>query len=620
MAEVVSEPKLIQDYEAIRQREYQLITDMLDILPRIDNIEEQYVGQVRDALFHADHPYLMVMVGPFSSGKSSIINALLGDEDFLRVGVVPTTDRISILRWGEDARHMGTAGDVDTVFYPSPLLKKVSFVDTPGLESVFKEHEETTSKFLHRADVVLFVMLSTQAMSMRNLEYLKRFKEYGKKVMIVISQSDLITDEERATIEDYVTNESKMRLGFEPTIWFVSAQKGLEARSGESVNQALWKESGLQQVENFINKQLGDADRLRQKLQTPLQIVQMVHDDALGTVRENQHTFDRYRNISENIDQQLQSQKNSQERTVRAVIAEVEARFRQTGERSADAIHEIFQFSRAFSSLGRGVMELFGLARLFRRPDTPSYLEGVFKRYNVFEPIDEIPQEVAKLAPRLEGQDMQDLDDLVKYGNKEISNLPADIGEKVIGKIQAPAKYDRVFLQEIREELDEIEREAKKVETEKLESVRRNTLVYLAIWELVMVILLVALVYAWNFVDSATEIPLATVSLLILLGAALLGFAALPLRGRIIHSEYVNRLLKLQARYTEVLTKASDKQIEYGMQLRRDTINPLTRLVEAQARIQDEQLERLNQNAQDIGKIESALNALGKRKIFGVIL
>ncbi|MEO1291178.1 MAG: hypothetical protein AAFV93_25885, partial [Chloroflexota bacterium] len=199
-------------------------------------------------------------------------------------------------------------------------------------------------------------------------------------------------------------------------------------------------------------------------------------------------------------------------------------------------------------------------------------------------------------------------------------NLPADIGEKVIGKIQAPAKYDRVFLQEIREELDEIEREAKKVETEKLESVRRNTLVYLAIWELVMEFQLHYRQSSKHKQVQPTELPLATVSLLILLGAALLGFAALPLRGRIIHSEYVNRLLKLQARYTEVLTKASDKQIEYGMQLRRDTINPLTRLVEAQARIQDEQLERLNQNAQDIGKIESALNALGKRKIFGVIL
>ena len=85
MAEATSEqPKLVQDYEAIRKREYALITNLLDVLPRIDNIGEERIGQVRDAMFHADHPYLMVLVGAFNSGKSSIINALLGQEDFLR--------------------------------------------------------------------------------------------------------------------------------------------------------------------------------------------------------------------------------------------------------------------------------------------------------------------------------------------------------------------------------------------------------------------------------------------------------------------------------------------------------------------------------------------------------
>lgn len=616
----MSEPKLIQDYEAIRLREYELITDMLEVLPRIDNIGEQRIGQVRDAMFHADHPYLMVLVGPFSSGKSSIINALLGEEDFLRIGPVPTTDRISILRWGEDAQNMGTAGGADTVFYPSPLLRKVSFVDTPGLESIFKDHEETTRKFLHRADVVLLVMLATQAMTQSNLEYLQTFKEYGKKVIIVISQADLINESERETVLQYVKDQSKDKLGFEPDVWLVSARKGIEARKDGVLNDALWKESGLNKIEDYVNEQLGDADRLRQKLQTPLQIVQTVHQGALTHVRENQSTFDRYRNITDNIDQQLAAQKRQQEKTVRDVNQEVESRFRLAGERSADAILEIFQFSRAFSSLGRGLMELFRLSQLLRRDDTPSYMQGVFNRYHVFDPIDEIPNEVAKLAPRLEGQDMQDIDDLVKYGNKEIANLPVDMREKVIGTIQAPATYDRSFLQDVRDELDDIEREAKTVETKKLESVRQNTLVYLAIWELFMLILIIALIYGWSFIDSMMDIPLALISLLVLLGAALAGFAVLPLRGRTIHAEYVNRLLKLQARYTDVLTKAADKQIEYGMQLRRETINPLTRLVEAQANIQDEQLAKLNASGQDIAKIEEALNALGKRKILGMIL
>ena len=77
--------RLIDDFEVIRLREHKLITDLLAFLPKIDNLGDERVSQARDALFHADHPFLMVFVGPFSSGKSSIINALVGDDDLLRV-------------------------------------------------------------------------------------------------------------------------------------------------------------------------------------------------------------------------------------------------------------------------------------------------------------------------------------------------------------------------------------------------------------------------------------------------------------------------------------------------------------------------------------------------------
>ncbi len=618
MAEATADTRLIQDYEAVRQREYELITDLLDVLPKIDNLAEGRIGEVRDAMFHADHPYLMVLVGPFSSGKSSIINALLGDDDLLKIGPTPTTDRISILRWGEDPQNMGTAGEVDTVFYPSPLLRKVSLVDTPGLESIFQEHEETTRKFLHRADVVLLVMLATQAMTQSNLKYLKMFKEYGKKVILVVNQADLLDDDQRDQVRQYVQEQSREKLGVEPEVWLVSAEQGIEARKGHQLDDDLWQKSGLHHIESYIEDQLSDADRLRQKLQTPLQIVQTVHQNALTIVRSNQATFDKYRNITDNIDQQLAAQKREQEKIVRAINSEVEARFRKTGDRSKDAIYDIFQFSRAIGSLGRGLMELTGLARLFRRQDTPSYVEATFKTYKVFEPIDEIPGVVDKLAPRLEGQDMQDIDDLVKYGRREINNLPPDMQEKVIGEISAPVKYDRSALQDIRSELGDIEEEARQVETSKLEQIRRNTLLYLAVWELMIIVLILAIFSWWGAITASAEAPLALIGVVVLLGAGLLGFAAIPLRGRAIHTEYVNRLLKLQARYTDLLTKAADKQIEYGMQLRRETTAPLTRLVEAQASIQDEQLNKLQSAEQSISKIESDLNALGKRRIFGM--
>ncbi|MCA9906375.1 MAG: dynamin family protein, partial [Anaerolineae bacterium] len=273
MVEETLGTKLATDYESLRRREHELITKLLDVLPKIDNVPEERIAQVRDALFHADNPFLVVFVGPFSSGKSSIINAILGEE-LLPVGPVPTTDRIAILRWGEQSERVRT-GEYDTVFHPSPLLRKISFVDTPGLESIFQKHEETTRKFLHRADVVLLVMLATQAMTAKNLDYLRILQEYGKTVILVINQVDVLSPEEAANVRDYVIEQTQAKLGYKPQVWMMSSRQAMAALMADDgeIDQAELDASGVPQVEKYVDTQLSDVARLRQKLQTPLQII-----------------------------------------------------------------------------------------------------------------------------------------------------------------------------------------------------------------------------------------------------------------------------------------------------------------------------------------------------------
>lgn len=55
-------------------------------------------GLLRDALKQLDQPFLVVVVGEFNSGKSTVINALLGTR-FLAEGILPTTNEISILKF-----------------------------------------------------------------------------------------------------------------------------------------------------------------------------------------------------------------------------------------------------------------------------------------------------------------------------------------------------------------------------------------------------------------------------------------------------------------------------------------------------------------------------------------
>ncbi len=602
------EMRLVTEYEAIRRREYEMITDLLEVLPRIESITEGNVAQVRDAMFHADYPYLGVFVGPFSSGKSSIINALLGDKALLRVGPTPTTDRVTLLRWGEGTEDMKSAGEVDTVFYPSPLLKRVCFVDTPGLESIFREHEDATQRFLHRSDTVFMVMLATQAMSAKNLEALKRLKDYGKNIIIMVNQSDLLSEEEQKSVREYVADQSQAKLGYKPEVWMVSALKGIQANEGETRDNKLWRESGLHQLENYIEKQLSDVKRMRQKLQTPLQITQNATQMALVTVRENQSMFDKYATISDNVQSQLDSHGRAQQKVVRETKEEVSDRFGEAAMRGSEAIRELFSFSRALGQLGRGTLELFRLGSLIQ-PKGSTTMRVAFERHQALEPLDALPRHVDELAGRLEGRDLQDIDDLVTYCQQQIGELPSGMQQKVIGNLRAPQNYDRSPLLDVRDDLEEIEEEARTIEIENLDDVLRNTVIYLAVYEIIMIVFAVV-VFGLLFNDPTGAVAAAA---LVVLGLMLIGLAFIPLRGRMIENRYTARMLKLQGRYLEVLSKGAEDQMAHGMKLREDATVPLTRLIEAQTQAQASQLDKLQAIQQEMNSIESALADLGKR-------
>ena len=83
----------------VREREIRLLHDvseslgqMANQMPRIEKRLQQNAADLQDMFF------LVVVVGEFNSGKSSFVNALLGDE-ILPMGITPTTDAIELVRW-----------------------------------------------------------------------------------------------------------------------------------------------------------------------------------------------------------------------------------------------------------------------------------------------------------------------------------------------------------------------------------------------------------------------------------------------------------------------------------------------------------------------------------------
>ena len=151
---------------------------------------------MRDSLGAEDTPVASYRdCGVFSSGKSSVINALLG-EPVLSTGDVPVTAKLTEVTWGEtpavqlvhadgsiqelaieslasisDQRHLRSGSELAAsvrIQYPAPFLKDVVLIDTPGLNSGYSLHDLTTQEVLSRADVVLWGL--TQPSSVRILK------------------------------------------------------------------------------------------------------------------------------------------------------------------------------------------------------------------------------------------------------------------------------------------------------------------------------------------------------------------------------------------------------------------------------------------------------------------
>lgn len=596
--------RLMAQYDALRRRQSAVISSLLEFLPRLDELPATVIEQLHDALLHADHPFLIVLVGPFGAGKSSIINALTGRQDLMPVGVTPTTDHISILRYGEQEESLESDAGVTSVFIPSPLLQKVSLVDTPGLESVFRGHEDITRDFLHRADIVFLVMLATQALTAQNLKYLQQLKRYGTRVIVLVNQVDLLTEDELRTVVSFVREECRVEMEGEPEIWTISARAGLEAWRASALDEQAWRASGMQRIVSYVESQLGDEELLRQKLRTSLQITRNALRQAEDILRSNQASTLHCETIAANIEEQLLAQRRDQEATIERIVVDVDDHMVDAGARVNAALRQLYAAGRAPDLLRRGFLELIGLGGLTRRGGR-TYVERQFADQRLLSPLSELTAISDRAGPRLEGQDIQDLGDLVGYARRELDALPSGIQEKMIGDLSLPHNYDRRALDDLPARLDDLLREATWPNVEDLDRHLRNTGLYLVVFE---ILLLVVAFFLAQVLKAEPEI-LALLLLTPLIALASLLF--LPLRGQAIAAAQDARLLTLRGHYSGLLRELTRQQLERSMQFRRDAVAPLLRLVSAQTQLHQAQRARLQDATRELDAIEADLPSLG---------
>ena len=163
-------------------------------------------------------------------------------------------------------------------------LGDISIVDTPGTNAVIREHEQITSDYVPRADLVLFVTSADRPFTETERLFLERIRDWGKKVVVVINKIDILAGEqEQAEVRDYVATNARRLLGVIPEIFPVSAKAAFRAKTGEP---QLWASSGFEPLERYITSTLDQAARTQLKLMNPLGVGAALIDRYAVSTRE----------------------------------------------------------------------------------------------------------------------------------------------------------------------------------------------------------------------------------------------------------------------------------------------------------------------------------------------
>lgn len=198
--------------------------------------------------------FYVACVGQFKRGKSTLINALVG-EPILPTGYIPVTAVPTVVRFGDrlSARIRKDDGSWNEIplsdlkeyvteehnpgnkkciqgaeaFVPSPLLSSgMCLVDTPGLGSAFAENSAATRAFVPHIDAALVIVGADPPLAGEELSLVESVGKQVRDLILVLNKADRTTDAERAAAVTFTIQLLQKRLQREiGPVFEISAQE-----------------------------------------------------------------------------------------------------------------------------------------------------------------------------------------------------------------------------------------------------------------------------------------------------------------------------------------------------------------------------------------------------------
>ena len=252
----------------------------LYVLVECKNKYKVELQKIENLISNIYMPIDIMVIGKFSTGKSTFINALLGG-NLLKMEETPTTAMITKICYGEkdiikvvfddNTEKICSQREFDILtvtesgkeknFHknikyierqlPCEQLKNFTIIDSPGLDAYRKEDEKITRNFIKNADTIILLFDINQMNSFMENELLNNLDERLKPIGIINKIDTYDEDDEDESLENFIKGYKVLLQDKLFDLIGISAKQALEGKLNK--NDSLIKESNINAVIKVIN-------------------------------------------------------------------------------------------------------------------------------------------------------------------------------------------------------------------------------------------------------------------------------------------------------------------------------------------------------------------------------